>query len=350
MTSPVHAFTDDVLADHDAMALAGLIRSGEISAAEAAKAAVARAQQVDPTLRAVQFAADEVSQPSTEGPFAGVPTYIKDNTDVRGLPTGHGSAAFVPKPAPRTGPFAAQLLSTGLAVLGKSRLPEFGFNASTEFMSAEPTRNPWHPDYSSGASSGGAAALVAAGVVPIAHANDGGGSIRIPAACCGLVGLKPSRGRHLDGDQARALPINIISEGVVTRSVRDTATFFAAAERYWRNPALPPLGLVQGPAERRLRIGLLTESVGGIRTDAETRAAVEATAAALTGMGHEVEPVALPIDERFIRDFSLYWGLLAFLASAFGKRTFGPSFDPGKLDGLSSGLRRLYRRELLRTP
>jgi amidase len=350
MTSHVHAFTDDVLADHDAMALAGLIRSGEISAAEAAKAAVARAQQVDPTLRAVQFAADEVSQPSTEGPFAGVPTYVKDNTDVRGLPTGHGSAAFVPKPAPRTGPFAAQLLSTGLAVLGKSRLPEFGFNASTEFMSAEPTRNPWHPDYSSGASSGGAAALVAAGVVPIAHANDGGGSIRIPAACCGLVGLKPSRGRHLDGDQARALPINIISEGVVTRSVRDTATFFAAAERFWRNPALPPLGLVQGPAERRLRIGLLTESVGGIRTDAETRAAVEATAAALTGMGHEVEPVALPIDERFIRDFSLYWGLLAFLASAFGKRTFGPSFDPGKLDGLSSGLRRLYRRELLRTP
>ena len=174
MTSHVHAFTDDVLADHDAMALAGLIRSGEISAAEAAKAAVARAQQVDPTLRAVQFAADEVSQPSTEGPFAGVPTYVKDNTDVRGLPTGHGSAAFVPKPAPRAGPFAAQLLSTGLAVLGKSRLPEFGFNASTEFMSAEPTRNPWQPDYSSGASSGGAAALVAAGISLPTGATAGG--------------------------------------------------------------------------------------------------------------------------------------------------------------------------------
>jgi amidase len=191
----------------------------------------------------------------------------------------------VPKPAPRTGPFAAQLLSTGLAVLGKSRLPEFGFNASTEFMSAEPTRNPWHPDYSSGASSGGAAALVAAGVVPIAHANDGGGSIRIPAACCGLVGLKPSRGRHLDGDQARALPIKIISAGVVTRSVRDTATFFAAADRRAVHPGLLALLGVAGVPGQRVR-----------QTD--------------------VRPVV----------------------------------RPGKLDRLSSGLRRLYRRELLRTP
>ncbi|HEX4252140.1 MAG TPA: amidase [Pseudonocardia sp.] len=346
----VHAFGDDALGDHDAVGLAALIRRGEISPAEAAKAALARANQVDPTLRAVEYTADEPTPGSADGPFAGVPTYVKDNADVRGMPTGHGSAAFRAKPAGHTGAFAEQLLSTGVAVLGKSRLPEFGFNASTEFMDAEPTRNPWDPEYSSGASSGGAAALVASGVVPIAHANDGGGSIRIPAACCGLVGLKPTRGRHVDAEQSRTLPIKIISEGLVTRSVRDTATFFAAAERHWRNPALPPLGLVEGPAERRLRIGLLIESLGGIRTDEATRAAVTDTARALEGLGHEVTPVSLPVDEAFVRDFTTYWGLLAFLASTFGRRTFDPSFDPGKLDGLSTGLRQLYRRHLHRTP
>ena len=107
------------------------------------------------------------------------------------------------------------MLAQGYLNLGKSTLPEFGFNATTEPTHAEPTRNPWNPAYSSGASSGGAAALVAAGVVPVA-ANDGGGSIRIPAACCGLVGLKPTRGRVVDNDAARDLPVNIVSDGVVT--------------------------------------------------------------------------------------------------------------------------------------
>ncbi|MBO0850367.1 MAG: amidase [Pseudonocardia sp.] len=346
----VHAFTNDALGDHDALGLAELIRRGEISAAEAAKAAVERARRVDPALRAVEFASDTPVQTSTNGPFAGVPTYVKDNTDVRGMPTGHGTAALRPRPARTTGAFAGQLLSTGLAVLGKSRMPEFGFNATTEFADAEPTRNPWHTDHSAGASSGGAAALVAAGVVPIAHANDGGGSIRIPAACCGLVGLKPTRGRHVDSAQARSMPIKIISEGVLTRSVRDTAVFFAAAERYWRNPALPPLGLVQGPANRRLRIGLLLDSVGGVRTCPQTRAAVLDTARALTAMGHEVGPVGLPVDDRFVDDFTLFWGMLAFSAATFGAWTLDTSFDAGKLDGLSTGLARLYRRNLHRTP
>jgi amidase len=346
----VHAFTDDALGDHDAVGLAELIRRGEVSAAEAAKAAAERARRVDPVLRAVELALDAPIQASDNGPFAGVPTYLKDNTDLRGTPTGHGTAAFRARPARATGAFAVQLLSTGLAVLGKSRLPEFGFNASTEFADAEPTRNPWHTGHSCGASSGGAAALVAAGVVPIAHANDGGGSIRIPAACCGLVGLKPTRGRHVDSAQARSMPIKIISEGVLTRSVRDTAVFFAAAERYWRNPELPPLGLVEGPANRRLRIGLVLDSVGGIRTCARTRDVVLDTARALTAMGHEVSPVSLPVDDRFVGDFTLFWGMLAFSAATFGRWTLDASFDAGKLDGLSTGLARHYRRNLHRTP
>jgi len=347
----VHAFTDDALADHDAVAVADLIRKGEISAREAADAAIARAEKVEPELNAVVFAAYDRLEPSmVDGPLAGVPTFVKDNTDVRGMPTNHGTAAYVGKPAAKDGPFARQYLSSGMTVLGKSRLPEFGFNASTEFADAEPTRNPWNPEYSPGASSGGSAALVASGVVPIAHANDGGGSIRIPAACCGLIGLKPSRGRHIDADQGRSMPINLISEGVVTRSVRDTATFVAAMERNWRNTALPRVGLVEGPANRRLRVGVLTVSLGGVDADAETAATVAETAARLEKMGHDVEPAVLPISEKFVQDFITYWGLLAFFAGALGKRTLDKAFDSSKLDGFTKGLSSTYRRRFYRTP
>src|SRR4051794_10570015 len=347
----VHAFTDDALSDHDAVAVADLIRKGEISAREAAEAAVARAEKVEPELNAVVYANYDRLEPSTvDGLLAGVPTYVKDNTDVRGMPTNHGTAAYVGKPAAKDGPYARQYLGTGMTVLGKSRLPEFGLNAGTEFADAEPTHNPWDPGYSPGASSGGSAALVASGVVPIAHANDGGGSIRIPAACCGLIGLKPSRGRHHNADQARSMPINLVSEGVVTRSVRDPATFTAAIERDWRNPALPPIGLVEGPADRRLRVGVLTSSLGGVEADADTSATVAETAARLAKMGHEVEPAVMPVGEEFVEDFVTYWGLLAFFASALGRRALDKEFDSDKLDGFTKGLRDIYRRRFHRTP
>jgi amidase len=217
-------------------------------------------------------------------------------------------------------------------------------------MVHEPTHNPWDTDYTVGASSGGSAAFVAAGVVPIAHANDGGGSIRIPAACAGLVGLKPSKGRHVDGEQARHLPINMVSEGVLTRTVRDTAAFVAAAEDHWRNPALPPIGLVRGPARRRLRVGLITESVTGSVIDAQTRAAVEHTATLLERAGHRVEPVALPVTRQFVDDFLLYWGLLAGLAAGTGKLVLDRSFDTRRLDGLTRGLCGHLRRNVSRVP
>ncbi len=264
----IHAFRDDdALGAHDAVALAQLVASGQVRPSELADAAVARARLVEPALDAVAFAAYDAPRvaESTGGALYGVPTYVKDNTDVRGMPTGHGTDAFTARPAAADGAYARQYLSSGMTVLGKSRLPEFGLNASTEFVNQPPVRNPWHTDYSVGASSGGSAALVAAGVVPVAHANDGGGSIRIPAAAAGLVGLKPSRGRHVDGEQARHLPINMISEGVVTRTVRDTAAFFAAMEDHWRNPALAPVGLVHGPAARTLRIGLVADTITGAR-------------------------------------------------------------------------------------
>ncbi|MEV6105370.1 amidase [Streptomyces sp. NPDC051940] len=345
----VYAAADDALGAHDAVALAALVRRGEVSAAELAEAALRRVERVDGELDAV---AARLPHPALQdtGPLAGVPTYVKDNTDYRGLPTGHGSAAFTARPARRHAPFTRQFLSTGMTVLGKTRLPEFGFNASTEYAEEPPVRNPWDPTRSPGGSSGGSAALVASGAVPLAHANDGGGSIRIPAACCGLVGLKPTRGRMVPSEQGRRLPIDVVCDGVLTRTVRDTAAFLAAAEEYRAGPGMPAVGLVEGPAKQRLRIGLVLDSPTGAVTDDETRAAVTATAEQLEKLGHTVEPVRLELDPRFEADFLTYWGMLAFLCGAGGRLAFDRHFDARRMDGLSQGLRARYRRRLATTP
>lgn len=347
----VHAFRDDALGEHDAVGLAAAIRRGQVGADEAARAAAERVREVEGRLHAVQVHVDS-PRPATGGPglLTGVPVFVKDNSDHRGLPTGHGSAAFTPRVATQHAPFVRQFLSSGVTVLGKTRLPEFGFSPSTEYEGdAEPVRNPWHTGHSAGGSSGGSAALVASGAVPIAHANDGGGSIRIPAAACGLVGLKPTRGRVVANAQSRRLPLDLVNDGILSRSVRDTATFLAAAERYWRNPDLPRLGLVEGPSGRRLRIGLLLDSPAGAHTDDATRAAVTETATALERLGHTVEPVEPALDPRFADDFLTYWGLLAFLIGATG-RSFGPDFDHRRMDGLSRGLRAAYLADWRRTP
>lgn len=154
---------------------------------------------------------------------------------MKGFPTLQGSRAVAKVPSPESSEFVRQFLSTGLFSLGKTSKPEFGLTATTEPLATGPTRNPWNSDFSTGGSSGGSAALVAAGVVPIAHGNDGGGSIRIPASCCGLVGLKQSRDRLVNMEAGRYLPVNILHEGVLTRMVRDTAHFFHAAEQFYKN-------------------------------------------------------------------------------------------------------------------
>lgn len=351
-----HCFRDDAMADDDATALAERIRSGDVSAGEVAMAAIERAQAATPVIHGVESecyhkARQHSQHPgSLSGPFAGVPTYIKDNTDVQGLPTGHGSRAISPKIAQKTSPFAEQMLAQGYLCLGKSALPEFGFNATTEPVTGPPTRNPWNLAFSSGASSGGAAALVAAGVVPIAHANDGGGSIRIPAACCGLVGLKPTRGRVVDNDAARDLPVNIVSDGVVTRSVRDTAGFLAHAESYFLNRKLPAVGHIQGPSSRQLRIGMVLDSINGYPTDSETRITVEQTARHLEKLGHVIEPMDIPVANSFPDDFALYWGMLAYGVKARGKKLFHPDFDKHQVDGLTDGLAAMFRRQFWRLP
>jgi amidase len=354
MTTRVHAFADDALGDLDSVGVAAVIADGTISAREAADAAIARAAVVNPLLNAIEHPDFERGRSSAEHPspgvFSGVPTFVKDNTDVQGLPSDQGSLAVRSGPAPAHSPFTEQLLSTGLTVLGKSTMPEFGFNATTEYATLPPTRNPWNTGYSAGASSGGSAALVASGVVPIAHANDGGGSIRIPAAACGLVGLKPTRHRVVAAAEAATLPVDVISNGVVTRTVRDTAHFMAATQAYRPAPGLPLLGLVEGPSDRRLRIGLITDSVTGTPTDDDTRKAVLGTADLLVSLGHDVHPVDLPVDRRFMEDFKHYWGLLAFSTQHFGRRVMGPDFDKSLTDPLTRGLARRFVRQAWRTP
>lgn len=352
-TTAVHAFHDDALGTLDATGVAERIASGEITAREAVEAAIARAEAVA-GLAAVETpdferALRDAGAPR-RGPFAGVPTFVKDNVDVAGLPTGQGSAAFTPRPARADSPVVTQLRSTGLVPLGKSRLPEFGFSPACEYADAEPVRNPWNRAYSPGASSGGAAALVAAGVVPLAHGNDGGGSIRIPAAACGLVGLKPTRGRTVPDPTDQTMPIRLVTQGVLTRTVRDAARYYSAAEEHRRNRRLPPVRLVLGPNPTRLRVGVIVDSVGGRRSDDETRAAVRATADLLSDLGHHVTDAPLPVGPQFAEDFGLYWGLLAFAICTGGKRMLGPDFDRARTDNLTRGLDAMYRRGIARTP
>ncbi len=351
----LHAFTDDALGTDDATALAARLQRGDISTTDATEAAIARLQRVNPTLNGLVLdtyaeARERATNKHFEGFFAGVPSLIKDNIDLRGLPTRHGSAAVGGKPMKKTSVLAKQYLAQGFNLLGKTTLPAFGFTASTEMAHAPATRNPWHLNHSAGGSSGGSAALVAAGAVPIAHGNDGGGSIRIPAAVCGLVGLKSTRGRLVTQEAAKALPVNIISDGVLTRTMRDTANFFAEAEKYYRNSKLPAIGHVTGPSKQRLRIGLMVDSIAGDPTCPQTRAAVEATAKQLSALGHHVDVAHIDLPQRFVDDFLLYWAMLAFFVSKFGRALFPQGFDGQQLDPLSQGLAGYYRQRFLKTP
>lgn len=349
MSSAVHGFTDDALGTLDAVGVAAALRAGEVSRAEVLAAAIERTRRVDPSLDAVQVSCFEraAAAPETAGVFAGVPAFVKDNTDIAGLPSCHGSAAFTPHPATATGGPGAQFLHAGVVVLGKSTLPEFGLTASTEFVHRAPTRNPWNPEYSAGASSGGSAALVAAGAVPIAHANDGGGSIRIPAAANGLVGLKPTRNRLLDQPGARKLPVHLVAEGVLTRSVRDTAHYLAAVERFGADPKLAPIGLVEGPSGHRRRIGLITADVLGRPVHPDNAAVLASAAAVLDGLGHEIVEMRLDVDPRFIDDFKQYWAVMAAAMTLSFRIGHRGHFDARKLDPFTTGLIGMAKRNPL---
>jgi amidase len=257
-----------------------------------------------------------------------VPTFVKDLSQVRGVAIAWGSAgagAFVSR---RSDPFVKRLERTGLVVLGKSATPELGLTATTEPLHFPPTRNPCDPSRSAGGSSGGAGALVAAGVVPIAHGSDGGGSIRIPSACCGVIGFKPSRGR-LDTQGSSLLPVNVACDGVLTRSLRDTILF---------HQAIAGLGEVAPAPARPLRIGAFADAPGGTPVDREVCAATLDAAKACAALGHEITEISCPFAGSVIDDFLTYWGFVAWIQVRSARLTIHRGFDRTRIEPWTAGL------------
>ena len=351
----VHAFGDDALGHLDAVGVIDAINSGRVSRAEVVEAAIARTEAVDPALNGLAYQAFGLARAKAsgrpgDGYFSGVPTFIKDNVDVAGLPTMQGTDAWPPRPAAVDGEFTRLYLATGMTPLGKTQMSEYGFSASAEHPRLGAVRNPWNTDHTAGASSSGSGAFVAAGAVPIAHANDGGGSIRIPASCNGLVGLKPSRGRlPLDKEVSR-MPIRLVANGVLSQSVRDTAAFYREAERIWPAPKLPSIGDVKHAGKQRLRIAVITHSL--LREcSPELRELTLKSAGLLEELGHRVDHLEKPpVPSSFVPDFVLYWGLLATGQIQLNRRAIGDAFDVTRLDNLSRGLDRHARRNLHRIP
>lgn len=349
----VHAFADDALGDLDAVGLVAALRAGDLSVPEVVEAAIARTEAVQPELNAVAHAAYDRARADAAHPrggfFAGVPTFLKDNVDVEGMPTQQGVDAYQGAPRPVDGDFARMFLATGLIPLGKTQLSEFGFSPSAEHPRLGPVRSPWDTGVTAGASSAGSAALVAAGAVPLAHANDGGGSIRIPASVNGLVGLKPTRDRLAQDATMRQMPVRIISDGVLTRSVRDTAAFLRESEKVWRNLRLPPIGDLTRPGKARLRVAVATRGVG-VSASPEVHDLTLKTASLLDELGHHVEEVELDVPSTFKDDFLLYWSMLSLFLVRSGRRSFGETWDPSRLEALTHGLATHSRRNLHKLP
>ncbi|HXI60959.1 MAG TPA: amidase, partial [Polyangia bacterium] len=304
----------------DGLGLAALVRKRQITPAELLEEAIARLDRVNPRLNAVvtplyEQARQAAAQPLPDGPFRGVPFLLKDLVAaLAGARLTHGSrfvGAYTPT-ADST--LVGRYRQAGVVFFGKTNTPEFGLLPCTEPALFGPARNPWNLGVTPGGSSGGSAAAVAAGVVPIAHGNDGGGSIRIPASCCGLFGLKPTRGRMPVGPDSSELLGGLGVDHVITRSVRDSAAMLDATAgadapaRYHAPRAAGPFVNELGAAPRRLRIALLKKPhltiSGGMPLPADCLAAIDDAAKLLVELGHVVEEATLPIDtEAFAHEF-----------------------------------------------
>lgn len=345
---------DDALGTSDMTDLIARLARREVTPALLRAAAMARAQAANPHLNALTqwFPAPVRTEVlvAEDAPLAGIPTFLKDNEEVAGFPTTQGSRAVIDRPAPACSPVVAAFLSLGLDPLGATTLPEFGLTASTESTRFGATRNPWDTGRSVGGSSGGAAALVAAGVVPIAHANDGGGSTRIPASCCGLVGLKPTRDRMPINPIKARVPVLITAQGVLTRTVRDHATFYAHLERALPVAGLRPIGHVTRPGSKRLRIGVCLTASSGLPINLATLASARAAAELCADLGHHVEETGPPVAAGFGRDFLRYWALLAFVLHRGGAVLYGRGFDGRRTEDVTKGLSALLVRQADKVP
>lgn len=300
----------------DAWSMADAVRAGELTGAQLLAAALDRCAAVNRQVNAVNMIHEDYARAllaersaagqASSGALAGVPLLIKDlGTYLKGTPTSHGSRLFRDSPpAAFTSTLIARYQVAGAVPFGKTAIPEFGLTTTTESALWGQTRNPWNLERSAGGSSGGAAAAVAAGIVPAAHATDGGGSIRIPASYCGLVGLKPSRYRTPSGPARFEGWFGASVANVVSRSVRDTALFLDVGQGrepgspYWAQPVERPFVEEVGRDPGRLRVALVKRSLTGAELDPAVARVLDETVRLVLSLGHEIDELSLPVDPR----------------------------------------------------
>jgi amidase len=348
----------DDYSSHDGVGLAELVRKGDVSPAELTEAAIARIEKHNPKLNAVVFkgyddARKQAAGALPDGPFRGVPFLIKDlGMPVAGWPRSSGSRYTRDFADTADGGLTARYRKAGVVLLGKTNTPEYGITGTTESAALGPCRNPWSTNHIAGGSSGGSASAVAAGIVPLAHASDGLGSIRIPAACCGLVGLKVTRDRNPNLPDGYDYAFGNVVDHVVSRTVRDSAVMLDATG--YAEPGSPyPAPAKERPyAEEvqrsagRLRIAFSSETPNGRPIDPEIEAALQRTAALLKGLGHEVIERGLGIDYRALyasrRSASAanFAAGMARLADQLGREP-----EPDELEPLTWAILKAGRRE-----
>jgi len=290
----------DQLLEYDAFGLAELVRTGEVTPRALVQAATRRITALDGDLNAMttlttERALDLVGSIPADSVFAGVPTVLKDLVDLCGVRRTNGSLMSLANVPKESADYVKAMETAGLNILGMTNTPEFASLALTDNLAFGPTRNPWSLEHSVGGSSGGSAAAVAAGYVPIAHGTDGGGSNRIPASCCGVLGMKPSRYRQVSGE-ADGGHMFLRTHQCLSRTVRDSAALLAATENQQNRAGYPPVGLVTSPGKRRLRIAYSAKNCFGEAPQAGVREVLDMTAKLCHSLGHEVEEVPNPLD------------------------------------------------------
>jgi Asp-tRNA(Asn)/Glu-tRNA(Gln) amidotransferase A subunit family amidase len=350
----MHGFAEYV--DYDGLGLAELVRAREVAAIEILEAAITRIERLNPALNAVvtkvyDAARAEAQALDPEAPFAGVPFLLKDLGGAQaGVPLSAGSRFFAHVPAPADAEIVKRHKRAGLMILGRTNTPEFGLSATTEPALFGPTRNPWDPTRTAGGSSGGSAAAVAARMVPLAHASDGGGSIRIPAACCGLFGMKTTRNRNTLAPYAGESLAGCSVEHVVSRSVRDSAAALdatagpAPGDPYFAPPPARPFLEEAGTPPGRLRIALTTKAFGGASVHPDCLAATEATARLCEELGHVVEEATPAFDlEGLDLNYNRIFAVGATANIQLRARAIGKEPDPAGFERVTWAMVELGR-------
>lgn len=341
-------------ASYDAVGLAALVRDRAVTPLELVDSAIGLIEKHNPALNAVIWtmfdrARDMALTAPTDGPFAGVPFLLKDILGgMAGVPTRDGSRVNSGVPAAHNSELVNRYLKSGLIPLGKTNVPEFGLVGTTESKLYGAARNPWNVAHSTGGSSGGSAAAVASGMVPMAHANDGGGSIRIPASCCGLVGLKPTRARNPAGPDVGDVYNGLIVDHIVSRSVRDTAAMLDVTsgpdlgDPYHAPQAPSSFAAAAQIAPKGLRIAVTRTLMDGRPLHPDCVAAVDAAVTLCEGLGHHVEEAKPPFSvEAMTMPFFAVWsaGLVMQIDALIAQHGGAANLD--HLEGLTLGLYRM---------